>query len=127
MSFGTVLQNLAIPSHQRQFVRPSRGDEDAIRRVARRHAREGGGCDQHRWRHVGQYGRQEVRRNRSNQISGLASSESFAFADRVAISHAVIGETTSRDRIPCASLNSRAAGSRNGSPPRNPDYSAGIK
>ena len=55
MSFGTVLQNFAIPSHQRQFVRPSRGDEDAIRRVARRHAREGGGCDQHRWRHVGQY------------------------------------------------------------------------
>jgi len=54
--------------------------------------------------------------NRSNQISGLASSESFALADRVAISHAVIGETTSRDRIPCASLNSRAAGSRKGSP-----------
>ena len=107
--------------------------------------------------------------NRSNQISGLVSSETFAFADRVAISHAVIGETTSeaapqtdkactapvsgaslpgalylsqprtstqetgfgnlaqlcrstrlktssRDRIPCASLNSRAAGSRKGSP-----------
>ena len=65
--------------------------------------------------------------NRPNQISGLASSESFAFADRIAISHAVIGETTSRDRIPCASLNSRAAGSRKGSPPRNPDDGAGIK
>ena len=38
-------------------------------------------------------------------------------ADRVPISHAVMGETTSRDRTPCASLNSRAAGSLK-DPPR---------
>ena len=51
MSFATVLQNLAIPSHQRQFIRSGRCDEDAIRWIARRHTREGGRCDQHRRGH----------------------------------------------------------------------------
>lgn len=55
MSFSTVFQYLAIPSHQRQFVISGRGDEDAIRRIARWHTRERRGCDKHRWRHIGQY------------------------------------------------------------------------
>ena len=40
MSLGTVLQNLAIPSHQRQLVRPDRGDEGAVRWITRRHTRK---------------------------------------------------------------------------------------
>ena len=126
MSFGTVLQNLAIPSHQRQFVRPSRGDEDAIRRVSRWHAREGGGCDQHRWRHVGQYDARECaepvepdfRTGVERKLRLCRQGCDFPRRDR---RNDQPGSNPVRlPQLPSGRLSQ-------GIPPRNPDYSAGIK
>ena len=126
MSFGAVLQNRAIPSYQSQFVRPGGSDEDAIRWVARWYTREGGGCDEHRWRHLRQYDARECAKavepdfgtGVERQLRLCRQGCDFPRRDR-------------RDEQPESSTVSLAqlpsTGLSQGIPSRNPDDGAGIE